>query len=115
MGSGLRLTTLVVMLSGLVVACSGSDDEEASKAIGAECTSDSGCASGVCAPAGVCSKSCDMHSDCGCSAGTTNGDIADGFCDFGCSNGMCAAVCDSDLDCAGGTECQGGGVWASCE
>jgi hypothetical protein len=116
-----RWFVVLTMLGGVAAGCASDDDgspgggdENRPKAIGAVCATDSECASGNCTPSRVCSKSCDMHSDCGCPAGTTNGDIAGGRCKFGCFESMCTVPCNSDIDCAGDTECSLGESWDAC-
>jgi hypothetical protein len=116
-----RWFVVLTMLGGVAAGCAsdadgspGGGDENLPKAIGAVCATDSECASGNCTPSRVCSKSCDMHADCGCPAGTTNGDIVGGRCRFGCFESMCTVPCTSDIDCAGDTECTSSGSWDGC-
>jgi hypothetical protein len=89
--------------------CSSSDGggggSTSSAKLGEACSDKVPCAEGVCAGAGVCTKSCQTHYDCGCSYSTTNGDIANGLCGLACTDNECARVCSSNLDCAGGLSC----------
>ncbi len=92
----------------ILVACSAG----ASQTVGAPCSNDGQCASlssGYCANAGVCSRPCAVHSDCGCAANTTNGDIAQGLCSTACINvggpAVCTRVCANNADCDGATTC----------
>ncbi len=109
---------LVVTIAGLSVGCSAADDDGSGqsqpKEIGAACGADDECDTGICAPAGICTKSCDAHSDCGCAPGTTNGDISYGRCEFGCMESTCTTVCHSNVDCAGETECTSGTSFDAC-
>jgi hypothetical protein len=83
--------------------------------IGEACTSAADCSSMSCAGAGVCTKKCTTHTDCGCPSGTTNGDIVNGRCDVGCFDMACSRVCHSNLDCAGRTTCVNGDAFDACE
>lgn len=83
-------------------------------AVGAPCTNNNQCGSlpaGYCANAGVCSRPCAVHSDCGCAANTTNGDIAQGKCEALCTNfggstgAVCTRVCANNAGCEGATTC----------
>lgn len=94
------VTTLFVAL--LTLGC----DSTPSGGIGAPCNADNECADDNCSLAEVCTRSCTRHSDCGCAAGTTNGDILDGFCDVSCTDRLCRAVCDSSDECAGSSRCR---------
>jgi len=81
--------------------------------IGEGCTNASQCSAipgGVCdSKAQVCVKACMSHDNCGCPAGTTNGDIVAGRCRAACVNvgsvGMpnllCVRVCKAPNDCEG--------------
>jgi hypothetical protein len=89
-------------------------DASALLGIGEACTESAECASGDCAGAGVCTADCSAHTDCGCAMGTTNLDIAEGRCDVGCMESVCVRVCQTQIDCAGGTECFAGDVWNGC-
>ncbi len=118
-----RWFVVMTMVSAVAAGCSGGDDDgspggasesNGEKAIGALCAADDECASGSCTPSRVCSKNCERHADCGCPAGTTNGDILDGRCHFGCYEGTCTVPCSSDIDCAGDTECGSGTSWDGC-
>lgn len=91
-----------------MVACSGG----ATSTIGAPCSNGGQCSSlssGYCSQAGVCSRPCAVHSDCGCPANTTNGDIAQGGCGTACINvgtiAVCTRVCANNSDCEGATTC----------
>ncbi|HSQ64612.1 MAG TPA: hypothetical protein VLM85_15420 [Polyangiaceae bacterium] len=94
----------------MVAACSSGG----AAVVGAACSNGSQCASlssGYCANAGVCSRPCSMHSDCGCAPNTTNGDIAQGACQAACTNfggalgAVCTRVCANNASCEGATTC----------
>lgn len=91
-------------------ACSGNpNDAETSGTgqIGRVCSADTDCLGGtMCAAAGVCTKGCGLHSDCGCLANTTNQDITSGACEVACVKYTCARVCETSLECPGSTDCQ---------
>lgn len=88
-------------------------------AIGRYCASSEDC-SGVpeiyCPAAGVCTRQCSYHSDCGCLADTTNEDLTWGRCDAACvltmAGAFCFRSCQRTSDCANAFVCQppaGGG------
>ena len=98
-----------MLFLGSLGACSSnpSDAEESpTEKIGQACSADSDCSGGTCAEAGVCTKSCSLHSDCGCASNTTNEDLAGGACEVACVVYACARVCKTSLDCPGSTDCQ---------
>lgn len=81
--------------------------------VGKACKTNEDC-SGVaglyCAPAGVCTKGCAIHADCGCGGGTTNGDLDARKCGAACvavssSASACFRLCDFSSECAGGFVC----------
>jgi hypothetical protein len=103
-------------------SCSARDEDDstdttAAAEIGDVCSTDDDCQGihdGTCAGAGVCSAPCAIHSDCGCPAGTTDGDILDGRCDVACVEDACARVCTSGLECAGNTACEPTLTFSAC-
>ncbi len=130
-------------LAGLIIGsvpvfglagCSSDDSSSkpsAASIIGKACSTDSTCtglsngycANGTSTTAGpmVCTKACATHSDCGCPANTTNGDIADGKCADACvmvdsstSLSVCLKVCSSSSQCQGSTSCQAGTSYSVC-
>ena len=95
----------------VAVACSSG-----SAAIGAACSAQSDCSSlsdannvGFCNQLGVCTRDCTAHEDCGCAAGTTNDDLANGKCGAACVNvgtsAVCAKICANNTSCRGQTTC----------
>jgi hypothetical protein len=67
----------------------------------------------------VCTRECNVHSDCGCPANTTNADIASGLCKAGCVSlsdtySYCLRVCTSSSQCEGGTTCEAGETFSVC-
>ena len=94
----------------------GVDDESPSAlaGFGEVCESDEDCAAGTCWDRGVCVMSCDAHANCGCPAGTNNGDIMSGKCDVACFDGQCLRVCRSGTKCEGMTVCSDGDLYDVC-
>jgi hypothetical protein len=90
--------------------------------VGTACTDGTQCsaiASGYCATAGVCTRECSSHDDCGCPAGTLNPDIVAGLCAANCitysdGSGYCYRTCTSDAECAAGTFCDQGTDYRFC-
>jgi hypothetical protein len=82
-------------------------------AIGQSCDGNSDCESipdGYCANAGMCTRECATHVDCGCPPGTVNNDIAAGECSAACvtyddGSSYCQRVCSSSSQCDGETRC----------
>jgi|RhiMethySRZTD1v2_1073278.scaffolds.fasta_scaffold29710_4 hypothetical protein len=82
--------------------------------VGESCEDDLECESipdGYCANAGICTRTCVSHVDCGCPEGTVNDDIADGACSAACityDNGSayCQRVCSPGGACEGNTYCE---------
>jgi hypothetical protein len=106
----MRQVAVVILVVGswLFAGCSSdasSGAESAMAKLGEACSSTVKCTGGTCAGAGVCTTTCDLHSDCGCPTGTTNGDIKAGRCGLSCTDGECVKVCASSVDCAGNTSC----------
>jgi hypothetical protein len=108
----MRAMASLVVVGISVVACSGG-----SGSIGAPCSGQSQCSGlstgnsvGFCNQLGVCTRDCTAHADCGCAAGTTNGDLANGKCGYSCVNvgtaAVCAKICANNAQCAGTTTCQ---------
>ncbi len=86
--------------------------------VGLPCNSDSVCAGlpgSYCSRAGVCTRECSYHSDCGCPPSTSTGDIAAGKCKASCmvvADGYpayCLRVCATTADCFGTTSCNSSG------
>jgi hypothetical protein len=113
------------LISSILPACSSSSSGSKaapSSVVGKACTSDTGCSAlseGYCPSAGVCTRECSVHSDCGCAANTTNGDVADGKCKAGCVSltddySYCFRVCSSSSQCEGDTSCQAGDTFNIC-
>jgi hypothetical protein len=76
--------------------------------VGDSCTADSQCtaiAEGYCPEAGICTRECETHTDCGCPSGTTNGDVRAGLCGAVCSDGYCFRGCYGNEHCEGPSEC----------
>jgi hypothetical protein len=96
--------------------------------IGTPCSSGAACTTiptGYCAAAGVCTRTCQVHSDCGCPTGTTEGMIMTGGCEAACvtgssdagTTGYCLRVCSTNTGtkaCGGTTTCQSGGLYDVC-
>ena len=66
-----------------------------------------------CALAGTCTTRCRTHSDCGCSAGTTDADLASGTCRYGCiaptstlADRYCLKRCADSTQCHGALSCR---------
>jgi hypothetical protein len=101
---------LVMLLVALLGACSGGGNDDAEDGgpgeIGGVCGADSDCKGGKCAAAGVCTRACSLHSECGCAPNTTNQDIIDGDCSVACVLDSCARTCKTSLECHGSTDCQ---------
>jgi hypothetical protein len=114
-------------LAGLIIGsvpvfglagCSSSDSSSSkttpASIIGKACSADSACTAlsgGYCPDAGVCTRECAMHSDCGCAANTTNADIGSGKCADACIGvsdtvSVCMKVCSSSSQCQGNTTCE---------
>ena len=111
----LGVAVVGVLLGVLPAGCSSDNDDTPAPKLGEACSSSNKCAEGSCAGAGVCTKTCDTHQDCGCAAGTTNNDVVNGLCGLSCTEGECTKVCKSNLDCAGGTECVSGSSHKTCQ
>jgi hypothetical protein len=102
-----------------LAGCSSSDSSKkpsSASIVGKACSADSNCTAlsgGYCPDVGVCTRECSMHSDCGCPANITNGDIASGKCanacvDVGSSTDplpVCLRVCSTGAKCEGSTTC----------
>jgi hypothetical protein len=101
---------LAVLHVASLGACSGNGSDDEAPAgpgeIGALCAGDSDCKGGKCAAAGVCTRTCTLHSECGCAPNTTNQNIIDGACSVACVLGACARTCKTSLECQGSTDCQ---------
>jgi hypothetical protein len=107
---------LAAIASLSMMGCSSSDDKPNTPAnkIGEPCSTTAECsapAGSYCAKGGMCTRTCTMHSDCGCAAGATNQDIVDGKCKFSCisfttGDSYCLNTCTSSSDCHGTTTCQ---------
>ena len=113
-----RLRTMMLALAAaahLLAVCQGCG-LSAEEAVGMSCSTDADCSDaldeGYCPNAAVCTRHCTNHSDCGCDAETTNGDIAAGKCKSACvgttgsSKHYCLRVCSSNGDCEGSTSCE---------
>ena len=83
---------------------------------GKACTSSAQCAglsNAYCSAAGICTVHCSTHADCGCPAGTTNGDIASAKCGASCitlsssttSVNVCLRTCTGSGQCEGSEQC----------
>lgn len=127
MNSILQKALMGVLVVLLVGACASDTDDNGApgaensgpatlKPIGKGCSLGTECASGTCTNAGVCSKKCKSHPDCGCPYGTTNGDINFGRCEVACVSGMCTTVCKSSVECGGTTTCDSteGDIYKAC-
>ncbi|HYQ45898.1 MAG TPA: hypothetical protein VER11_28205 [Polyangiaceae bacterium] len=110
-----RVAVVGALLGLLSAGCSSESDDTPAPKLGEACSGSNQCGEGTCAGAGVCTKTCDTHSECGCPPGTSNGDIVDGRCGLSCTDGECTRVCKSSLDCAGGTECVSGVSHKTCQ
>jgi hypothetical protein len=100
---------LTLLFLAALGACSGNGDDASDGGvgeIGQICSADADCKGGTCAPAGVCTLACSLHSDCGCATNTTNQDIIDGYCSVACVRNACGRVCKTSLECPGSTDCQ---------
>lgn len=103
----MRKMWAVVWLLGVVaVVSSGCSSDAASGTgtgtgakLGETCNATTKCAEGECATAGFCTKDCAHHTDCGCAAGITDQDIADGACPLACTQGSCLKVCKTYQEC----------------
>ena len=83
---------------------------------GSSCMGDADCSSepdAYCARAGICTRTCTKHSDCGCASGIKDGDIAGGECQAQClpvsddaDEGYCYRTCYGDAQCSGASHCQ---------
>ncbi len=76
--------------------------------VGKGCTASAQCSAiteGYCPEAGICTRECETHTDCGCPEGTTNGDVRAGFCSAVCSDGYCFRTCYADQHCDGPSQC----------
>lgn len=82
--------------------------------VGLTCFSDADCSGtpqGYCAPVGFCTRVCTVHQDCGCPAGTTNGDLSAGRCSAACiglgddGEHYCLRVCGADAHCDAPSAC----------
>jgi len=107
---------LALLFAGLGVLPSCSDDEETGSALGELCSGSVPCVEGArCDARGFCTKTCSVHADCGCAAGTTDSDIAASSCPVACVSSACVKVCRSDAQCAGETTCLAGSAFDTCE
>jgi hypothetical protein len=109
---------LGLLLVAVSLSCSdggGDGENQGDKTIGEPCDDDTECSSDNCVAAGVCSEYCATHSDCGCDAGTSNENIANGGCGLACVEGLCTRPCESDLQCGGTTECQQLSPFSACQ
>jgi hypothetical protein len=101
---------LAMLFVASLGACTGNGPDGGADAgtgeIGGVCGGDSDCKGGTCAAAGVCTRACGLHSDCGCPPNTTNQDLIDGSCSVACVLGACARTCKTSLECRGSTDCQ---------
>jgi hypothetical protein len=113
-----KLAAPMVVVAAATVACSSSSSGSSSSAnsaastVGQTCNSDSACSAlpgGYCTKAGVCSRPCTLHSDCGCPDNTTNADLANGKCGDACisftNETVCVKTCATNKDCFGATTC----------
>lgn len=94
---------------------SDSGGTSASSIPGKVCNKPEDCAGlpgSYCSKAGVCARTCTLHTDCGCADGTTNTDLANGKCGAACVNfggdtgGICLKVCANSGQCLGATTCK---------
>ncbi len=103
-----KTTTLFALLAALGAGCSEA------RVVGQACGSDGDCgglSESYCPEAGICTRPCRVHSDCGCAEDTTNADLEAGRCeascvDFGEDVAVCMRRCEDDGDCDGPSECR---------
>jgi hypothetical protein len=108
---------LLGMATLIGLGCVSSTSASDGPGIGTPCNSDSACSTSVvgayCAKSGVCTRTCTLHSDCGCAGNTTNGDLSSGKCGFACINegsgGICLKVCANNAQCFGSQSCNSTG------
>jgi len=108
-----KLATSIFAVLTTTAACASSNSSPPTgSVVGQTCNSDSACSAlpgGYCTKAGVCSRPCTLHSDCGCPSGTTNDDLAAGKCDDACvsftNEQVCVKTCATNSQCFGATTC----------
>ena len=104
-----RIWAAVLVFGVTAGALSGCSSDAASGGgtakLGETCSASVKCAEGDCATKGFCATSCANHSDCGCPAGTTDATIANGACQFACTDNQCLKVCSTYRDCGGDASC----------
>jgi hypothetical protein len=122
-------TVAIIELSGCgdggsntTTSSGGGATPSAADCVGKTCNADSVCTcltGGYCPKAGVCTRTCTMHSDCGCPANTSTADLAAGKCNAACvsvssSTTVCLKVCANNSQCFGTSTCQAMSGYSAC-